>query len=202
MKETQTNQERLMEMARGQSMFTAREVRDAGIATSVLTAAVASGELERVNRGVYRHVDASWDENLNISEVAAMAPQAVIVLLSALNFHGIGTHPAHHVWIQLKNNAVTPRIEYPPIEVVRTSVNGAFSEGVECHELNGINVPVTTPSRTVADCFKHRSKLGLELCLEALKEILQSGIPMGEILPFARMNRVENVMMPYLESLS
>lgn len=73
---------------------------------------------------------------------------------------------------------------------------------MERHDLDGISVPVTTPARTVTDCFKHRNKLGLELCLEALREILQSGIPMNKILPFARMNRVENVMMPYLAALS
>jgi predicted transcriptional regulator of viral defense system len=141
-------------------------------------------------------------EPFEILVPAALAPQAVIVLVSALNFHQIGTHQAHQVWIQLKSNAVTPRIEYPPIEVVRTSIQAAFTEGVECHELNGISVPITTPARTVADCFKHRSKMGMELCLEALKEILHSGTPMSEILPFARMNRVENVMMPYLEALA
>ena len=73
---------------------------------------------------------------------------------------------------------------------------------MKIHELNGIAVPITTPARTVADCFKHRSKLGLELCLEALKQILHSGSTPAEVLEFARMDRVENVMMPYLEAIA
>ncbi|MDF1812484.1 MAG: type IV toxin-antitoxin system AbiEi family antitoxin domain-containing protein [Verrucomicrobiales bacterium] len=91
MTKTPTNAERLIELARSQPMITAKEVRGAGISTSTLAAVVTSGEIVRVNRGVYRHIDAPWDENLNLSELAALAPQAVIVLLSALNFHQIGT---------------------------------------------------------------------------------------------------------------
>jgi predicted transcriptional regulator of viral defense system len=105
------------------------------------------------------------------------------------------------VSIQLKQNAVTPRIGYPALEVIRSTNPKAFDEGVEVHVFNGIEVRITTPARTVADCFKHRSKLGLELCLEALKEILRSGTRPVEIMQYARMNRVEKVMMPYLEAL-
>ena len=129
-------------------------------------------------------------------------PQAIVVLTSALNFHRIGTHQAHSVYILLKQNAVAPRLTYPPIEVVKSIHPEAFTEGVEVHVLNGVKVSVTNPARTVADCFKHRSKLGLELCLEALREVLGAGISPAEILGFARMNRVEKVMMPYLEALS
>jgi len=201
MPKTRTKAELLRQISRKLPILRARDLRAAGINASTLSAAMSSGEIERLSRGVYRHVDAPWDENLSLSEVAARAPQAVIVLLSALNFHRIGTHQAHRVWIQLRQNAVTPRIAYPPIEVVRSRNPEAFVAGVVTHELNGIPVPITTPARTVADCFKHRGKLGLELCLEALREVLRSGTPMSEILSHARMNRVENVMMPYLEAM-
>ncbi|HIG30275.1 MAG TPA: transcriptional regulator [Verrucomicrobiales bacterium] len=196
-----TKADLLLEFARKRALFRAKDLREVGISTSTLSSAIASGAIERVNRGVYRHVDAPWDENLNLSEVAARSPRAVIVLISALNFHHIGTQQAHRVWIQLKQNAVTPRIGYPPIEVVRARDPRAFSEGVNMHELNGIPVSITNPARTVADCFKHRNKLGLELCLEALRETLRSGIKPAEVLSFARMNRVENVMMPYVEAM-
>jgi predicted transcriptional regulator of viral defense system len=196
-----TKAELLLELAKKRPLLRARDLREAGISASTLAAAVDSGVIERINRGVYRHVDAPWDENLNLSEVAARASKAVIVLISALNFHRIGTHQAHRIWIQLKQNAVTPRIGYPPIEVIRARDPRAFTEGIEVHELNGIPVPITTPARTVADCFKHRNKLGLELCLEALREVLRSGSSADEILGFARMNRVENVMMPYVEAM-
>ena len=192
----------LNEFARNRPLLRAKELRAAGFSASTLSSALEAGILERVSRGVYQHASAPWDEHLNLSEVIARVPKAVIVLTSALNFHGIGTHQASAVSILMKQNAVTPRIEYPPIEVIRTSDPRAFTEGVETHDLNGIAVPVTSPARTVADCFKHRSKLGLELCLEALREILGSGTTASEILVFARMDRVEKIMMPYLEAIA
>lgn len=191
----------LMELAGQRPLLRASDVRCAGVSSSILSRAVREGALEQVNRGLYRRPDAPWDEHLALSEVAARVPQAIVVLVSALNFHQIGSHQAHAVSIQLKQNAVTPRIGYPALEVIRSTNPKAFDEGVEEHVLNGIEVRITTPARTVADCFKHRSKLGLELCLEALKEVLRSGTRPVEIMQYARMNRVEKVMMPYLEAL-
>jgi predicted transcriptional regulator of viral defense system len=196
-----TQFETLMELAGKQPLLKASDVRAAGVSGSTLTRAVRDGALEHVGRGLYRRPDAPWDEHLALSEVAARVPQAIIVLVSALNFHQIGSHQAYAVSIQLRQNAVTPRIEYPALEVVRSTNPQAFSEGVSVHVLNGISVKITTPARTVADCFKHRSKLGLELCLEALKETLRSGTQPAEIMNYARMNRVEKVMMPYLEAM-
>jgi len=190
-----------MELARGEPLLRAVTVRKAGLSSVTLTRALRSGALEQVSRGLYRLPDAPWDEHLALSEVAARVPQAVIVLVSALNFHQIGSHQAHAVSILLRQNAGTPRIDYPSLDVIRSSKPQAFTEGVEVHTLNGITVKITTPARTVADCFKHRSKLGLELCLEALKEVLRSGIQPAEIMNHARMNRVEKVMMPYVEAM-
>jgi len=201
MKLQSTQYESLMELARGEPLLRAVTVRKAGLSSVTLTRALRSGALEQVSRGLYRLPDAPWDEHLALSEVAARVPQAVIVLVSALNFHQIGSHQAHAVSILLRQNAGTPRIDYPSLDVIRSSKPQAFTEGVEVHTLNGITVKITTPARTVADCFKHRSKLGLELCLEALKEVLRSGIQPAEIMNHARMNRVEKVMMPYVEAM-
>lgn len=202
MSEFITKAQRLIEFVKDRSVLRARELREAGIGSATLAAAVAAGTIERVSRGIYRHVDSEWDENEHLSEVLARVPQAVVVLISALNFHGIGTHQAHSVYLLLKQNAVKPRITYPPIEIVQSSIPEAFTEGVTVHRLNGIDVPITDPARTVADCFKHRSKLGLELCLEALKEVHRSGTTPAELLGYARMNRVEKIITPYLEALS
>jgi len=201
MKLQSTQYESLMELARGEPLLRAVTVRKAGLSSVTLTRALRSGALEQVSRGLYRLPDAPWDEHLALSEVAARVPQAVIVLVSALNFHQIGSHQAHAVSILLRQNAGTPRIDYPSLDVIRSSKPQAFTEGVEVHTLNGITVKITTPARTVADCVKHRSKLGLELCLEALKEVLRSGIQPAEIMNHARMNRVEKVMMPYVEAM-
>jgi predicted transcriptional regulator of viral defense system len=196
-----TKAECLIQLAMDHPVLRARQLREAGIGSATLAAAVEAGIIERVSRGIYRHVDSEWDENEHLSEVVARVPQAVVVLLSALNFHGIGSHQAHAVYLLLKQNAVKPRITYPPIEIVRSSIPEAFIEGVETHRLNGVDVSITDPARTVADCFKHRSKLGLELCLEALKEVHRAAVTPAELLRYARMNRVEKVITPYLEAL-
>jgi predicted transcriptional regulator of viral defense system len=198
----ETKAERLLQLARTHQILRARDLREAGIGSATIAVAVASGAIERISRGVYRPKDAPWDENLNLSEVLARVPQAVVVLTSALNYHQIGTHQAHAVHILLKQNSVPPRLSYPPVQVVKSINPRAFTEGVEVQVLNGVKVPVTNPARTVADCFKHRSKLGLELCLEALREVLRAGTPPAEILDYARMNRVEKIMIPYMEALS
>ena len=200
-----TEQQRLLELALNRSLLKESDIRDQGISRMAVSRAVAKGELERLSCGLYRHPDAEWDEHLSLSEVAARAPKAVIVLVSALQFHQIGTQQAHAVWIQIRNNAVPPRITYPVIEVVKTSISEAFSTGVQKHRLNDIDVPITTPARTVVDCFKYRRRVGLELCLEALKDLLNSKqhrTNPAEIMELAALQRVSSIIRPYLEALA
>ncbi len=192
----------LTDLSRKRPLLRAKEARESGISTATLSRAVKQGHLERIERGLYRRPGSELDEHQSLSEVAARIPQGVIVLISALNFHQIGTHQAHAVWVQLKINAVTPKIDYPPISIVRTSLPRAFKAGVETHELNGVPVRITTPARTVADCFKHRRKLGLELCIEALREVVHDHAKPAEILKHAAMNRMEKIMVPYIEALA
>jgi len=199
-----TEQKRLLQLALSRSLLKDRDIREQGISSMAVSRAVATGELERLGYGLYRHPDAQWDEHLSLSEVAARVPQAIIVLVSALQFHQIGTHQAHSVWIQLRNNAVPPRITYPPIEVVKTGIDAAFTSGIQTHRLNDIDVQITTPARTVVDCFKYRRRVGLELCLEALKDLLTGKLhraTAADIMEFARIQRVTSVIQPYLEAL-
>ena len=199
-----TQQQRLRQLALSRSLLTETDIREQGISSMAVSRSVATGELERLSCGLYRHTDAKWDEHLSLSEVAARVPQAVIVLVSALQFHQIGTHQAHSVWIQLRNNAVPPRIAYPPIEVVKTGISEAFFNGIQTHHLNDIDVQITTPARTVVDCFKYRRRVGLELCLEALKDLLaskQHRATPADIMEFATLQRVSSVIHPYLQAL-
>ncbi|MCC5835104.1 MAG: type IV toxin-antitoxin system AbiEi family antitoxin domain-containing protein [Opitutales bacterium] len=201
----ETEHQQLLKLARSRSLLRESEIRAQGLSSTVVSRAVAKGHLERLGRGLYRHPEARWDEHLSLSEVAARAPHAVVVLVSALQFHQIGTHQAHSVWIQLRNNGVPPRISYPPIEVVKTGIDEAFSKGVKTHHLNDIDVRITTPARTVVDCFKYRRRVGLELCLEALKDLLASSrhrTTPAEIMEFAKLQRVSSVIQPYVEALS
>lgn len=191
----------LLKLARDSGLLREEALRKAGISSTVLSQAVKAGEIIRLARGVYHHPEAELDENLSLSEVAARVPQAVITLLSALQFHQLGTQQPHAVWILLKQNAVTPRIDYPQIEVVRSKVVAAFSEGVVTHSLNDIPTQITDPARTVVDCFKYRNRVGLDVGLEALKEILRKGVKPSQIMAYAKTQRVTSVMRPYLDAL-
>lgn len=199
-----TEQEHLLKLAGRHVLLREREIQRAGISSMAVTRAVRAGKLERINRGLYSLPDAPWDENLNLSEVAARVPRAVIVLVSALRFHQIGTQQPHSIYILIRNNAVAPRIDYPPVEIVKSGIDAAFTSGVEVHRLNDIEVPITSPGRTVVDCFKYRNRLGLDVCLEALKEVLWAKhhrVTPAELMEFAKLQRVSSVILPYLESL-
>jgi predicted transcriptional regulator of viral defense system len=196
----QTKTTELLEIARTKLLRVA-DVRRAGLPTSLLSRLVAQGRLARVGRGVYRHPEAELDENESLSVVAAQVPNCVVVLLSALRFHRIGTHSPNAVWIQRPVGTRPPAFRYPPVEIVYTRLDKAFEFGVEAHQLNGVEVLITTPARTIADCFKHREKIGLEACLEALREIVPTQASAAEVLKFSKMVRVESVMLPYLEIL-
>ncbi|MCF6314503.1 MAG: type IV toxin-antitoxin system AbiEi family antitoxin domain-containing protein [Verrucomicrobiales bacterium] len=191
----------LQQLARESCLLRDEQLREAGISSTVISQAVKTGKLIRLSRGVYHHPEAELDQYLSLSEVAARVPQAVITLLSALQFHQIGTQQPHAVWILLKQNAVTPRIDYPQLEVVRSKVASAFSKGVVTHSLNDIPTQITNPARTVADCFKYRSRVGLDVCLEALKDVLSQGVKSTEIMDYAKAQRVSSVIRPYLDAL-
>ena len=191
----------LLRLARESRLLREEKLREAGISSTVISQAVKAGELIRLSRGIYHHPEAELDENLSLSEVAARVPHAVITLLSALQFHQIGTQQPHAVWILLKQNAVTPRIDYPAIEVVRSKVPASFSDGVDTHTLNDIPIRITDPARGVVDCFKYRNRVGLDVCLEALKDILKKGVKPTQIMGYAKAQRVSSVIRPYLDAL-
>jgi len=191
----------LQRLAKESCLLREERLREAGISSTVISQAVKAGELIRLSRGVYHHPEAELDESLSLSEVAARVPHAVITLLSALQFHQIGTQQPHAVWILLKQNAVTPRINYPSIEVIRSKMTESFCEGVVTHSLNDIPTQITDPARTVVDCFKYRSRVGLDVCLEALKEILNKGVKPTQIMTYAKTQRVASVIRPYLDAL-
>ena len=180
-----------------------RELRAHDLTDSAVTRLTRAGVLERVGRGLYRRVEAKVTEQHDLQMVMAKAGRAVVVLISALRFHGLGTQTPREVWLQIPANARPPALPWPPVRVVRTRLPAAFTDGVEVHDLGGIRVPVTNPARTVADCFKHRRQIGMEACLEALRELLARDRQiMPELTKYARMNQVLRVMQPYLEAMS
>jgi predicted transcriptional regulator of viral defense system len=167
-----------------------------------LTRLVRQGRLERVGRGLYASPGRLASEHGSMAEVAHRHSQAVVCLLSALRVHGLTTQSPFELWLAIPNKSRAPRIDYPPLRIVRFSGVG-LTEGVEEHRIDGVAVRVTSLERTVADCFKFRNKIGLDVALEALRESWAARrVTMDELWRYAVQCRVANVMRPYMESLS
>jgi predicted transcriptional regulator of viral defense system len=129
-------------------------------------------------------------------------PQGVICLLSALRVHGIGTQAPFEVWLAIEERAPIPRLDHPKVRPVRMS-RESFTDGIERLPIDGVSVPVFNAAKTVADCFKFRNKIGIDVALEALRDgWTQRKFSMEEIWHFATIDRVANVMRPYLESVA
>lgn len=159
------------------------------------------GRVERVGRGLYRRVEASITEHDTVARVCAQAPQAVVCLLTALAVHGLGTQSPREVWIALDRRARKPRFSGVRVRVVRFS-GPMMRYGVVEQQLQGITVRITSPARTVVDCFRYRNKVGLDVALEVLKDALSSrkaSVP--EIMRAAEMCRARTVVLPYVEAL-
>jgi predicted transcriptional regulator of viral defense system len=145
--------------------------------------------------------DAELDRNHSLAEACKRVPHGVVCLLSALQFHELTTQAPFEVWLALGEKARLPRVEYPPLRIFRFS-GPALTTGVEEHRVEGVPVKVYGPAKTVADCFKYRNKVGLDVALEALRDCWrQRRATMDEIWRAAQVCRVANVMRPYLESL-
>lgn len=161
---------------------------------------VEKGVLTAEGRGIYRRTDIELTEHHSLAEVTLIAPNAVICLLSALHFHGLTTQSPFEVWVALDVKARKPKIESPPIRVVRFSGSRA-TFGVEHHTVEGVDVRVTSLAKTVADCFRYRNKIGLDVALEALREYKSRRCSMDELYKAMVICRVDNVARPYLEAI-
>lgn len=155
----------------------------------------------RVGRGRYTASDHPVTENHGLALAGAAVPRGVICLLSALSFHGVGTQLPADVWVAIDRRARRPALGYPRLRVVRFG-GKSLVEGVEVHRIEGQPVKVYGVAKTVADLFKYRNKIGVDVALEALRDAWrQQRFTMDEIDRYARVCRVERVLRPYLESL-
>ncbi|WP_029890668.1 type IV toxin-antitoxin system AbiEi family antitoxin domain-containing protein [Polycyclovorans algicola] len=191
-----------LELARRAGLLRARDLKARGLPTVVLTRLVAAGKIQRVARGLYSLPNKQVSEHRSLAEVALRVPRGVICLLSALRVHEIGTQAPFEVWLAVPNNVVAPRLDQPALRVIRMS-ESTLSAGVDRVMVDGITVPVFCVAKTVADCFKYRNKIGIDVALEALHEGWRlKRFTMDELARYATINRVANVMRPYLESLT
>lgn len=183
-------------------MFRARDLEAAGLSRALLQRLVREGLLTRRARGLYMLADAPFTEHDTLAEVSARVPHGVICLLSALHFHGLTTQNPPEVWIAIDHKARPPRTPELPLRVVRFS-GQARTAGIDHHMMQGVSVPIYNPAKTVADCFKFRQKIGLDIAIEALRECLhERRATIDKLWHYAEICRVRNVMRPYLESLT
>lgn len=193
--------QRALDLARRHGTLAASEASEAGIHAQVLTRLVATGALVRVARGQYRLPEAPVTEHHALALASVAVPEGVVCLLSALAFHEIGTQVPSRVWMALDRRARRPALEWPPLEIVRFG-GQSLTSGVETHEVERVPVRVYSPAKTVADLFKYRNKLGLDVALEALKEVWRERrVSVAELNQYARICRVDRVMRPYLEAV-
>jgi len=197
-----TATDRLLDLVRTQGLVRPNDLAPLGIPRVALTRAVRRGQLERVGRGLYGLMARPVSAHGTLAEVALRVPKGVICLLSALRFHGLTTQAPFEVWLAIDNKAAIPKMDYPPLRINRFS-GAALTGGIEEHVVDGVTVRVTSVAKTVADCFKYRNKIGLDVALEALREAWKNKrITSDEIWLYAKIDRVANVMRPYLESLA
>ena len=172
-----------------------------GLHPRTLYAMRDAGVLEQLSRGLYRLAELPPLGAPDLVAVARKVPGGVVCLISALAFHELTTQIPHAVYVALARGTEPPRLDYPPVRMFWFT-GEAFTEGVEIHTLDHVSVPVYSPAKTLADCFKYRHKLGLDVVIEALKLYRQrQQMRLDELLRYARICRVEKVMQPYLEAL-
>ncbi|WP_449328153.1 type IV toxin-antitoxin system AbiEi family antitoxin domain-containing protein [Sphingopyxis sp. 550A] len=194
---------RAIALARSRGIARARDFREAGIAPSIVKRLCEQGQLVRLARGLYQMADTD-DVNAmhSLAEAARLAPHGVVALLSALQFHELTTQLPHAIWLCFHHKARIPRTLPFRVEAVRAS-GEAFEAGRMTAQIEGVTVPIYDPAKTIVDCFKYRSRVGLDVAIEALRDGLrQRKATHADLWRYAAICRVQNVMRPYLESLS
>ncbi len=196
-----TRSERVIGLVREAGVLRPRDLAAHGIARDELVRLYHKGALQRSARGLYTLADAAVTEQHTLAEACKRVPAGVICLLSALRFHDLTTQEPFEVWLALDPKARRPRADELPLRIVRFS-GQALTEGIEEHSIEGVSARVYNPAKTVADCFKYRHKIGLEVALEALREAWQQQrCTMDDLWRYAKVCRVANVMRPYMEAL-
>lgn len=191
----------IMRMAHNAGMIRALEVREAGLHSEYLRGLCRDGRLVRTGRGLYALPDSNITEHHSIAEACKRVPHGIICLLSALSYHDIGTQHPHEVWMTIDRAKRKPRVEYPPIRTFRSS-GPALVGGIEEIEIEGVPVRIYSPAKTVADCFKYRNRVGIDVAIEALREGWQARLlTVDELVRHARMCRVLKIMQPYMEAI-
>ena len=198
---TPNHSEQIADLVQRNGLIRARDLVPLQIPRATLTRMVQTGRLMQISRGLYALPEQIRSEFHPFAEVASRSPNGVLCLLSALRFHQLTTQSPHEVWLAIPNKARAPKMEYPPLRIVLFS-GAALTQGIERHRVDGVSIRVYSVAKTVADCFKYRNKIGLDVALEALRESRrEKRATVDELWRYAKVCRVAGVIRPYLESL-
>src|SRR5436190_2874555 len=192
----------VLELARRKGLFRLSEATAAGIHPEYVRRLTTTGELTRIGRGLYAIPAQQATEYHTLAEIAKRVPKGIVCLLTALRFHGLGTQNPREIWLAIDRRAGIPRVDFAPIRIVRIS-GAALTSGVDEQDIESVVVRLTSPARTVVDCFKFRNKIGVDVAVEALREYrrLRKGT-IDELWRQADRLRMTKVMRPYWDAMS
>ncbi len=192
--------EKILSLAKQRGIIRPRDL--GGTPREYLHRLLVKGQLVRLGRGIYSLPNGRSTEHHSLAVVAKQAPRSIICLLSALRFHELTTQQPNEIWVAIENKAWVPTVDSVQLRIVRLT-GEALTAGVKTYEIEGVPVRIFNPAKTVADCFKYRNKIGLDVAIEALKDVLkQKKATIDEIDRYARICRVSRIMRPYLEAVA
>jgi len=196
-----TQAEKILELLKGSAFLRSRDLKKHSLSRTALMRLARKGKAVRTERGLYTRPGGPETEHISLLEVAKKIPRGVICLLSALSFHQIGTQDPYQVWIAIGRKSAKPKVRNTAVRIVRFS-EPSLHYGIEEHNILGITLKVTGPAKTVADCFKYRNKIGLDVAIEALREGLRDGrFTSDDLYRAALVCRIWNIMRPYAEAM-
>lgn len=196
-----SRRKKVLTIVRRCGLIRPRDLSAHGVAAWVIYDLLKEGSVKQVGRGLYALTDSSPTERHSYAQAMKRVPNGVICLLSALRFHELTVQNPHEVWIAISRTGWRPKSEGVELRIIRFSGEG-LTAGVEEHHVAGVPVRVTNVARTVADCFKYRNKIGIDVALEALHEgWRKKRLTMDEFWRYAKLDRMTRIVMPYLETL-
>ena len=196
------NPSTLLNLFRIRGVVRPRDIKAHGLHRTELAALLREGKLKKLGRGLYALADRESTGETALATIAIRYPDALFCLLTALQIHGLTTQSPHQVWIAIDPKARAPSLDYPPLRVVRFSGAALTFGATQCVVDGGVPIRVTTVAKTVADCFKYRNKIGLDVALEALRDAWSSKkVTIDALMEAAQVCRVSKVMRPYLDSI-
>jgi predicted transcriptional regulator of viral defense system len=197
----QTKMDELLDLVAEKGILRARDLKEHGIPREYLRRLTERGELVRLGRGLYQHADHDVTAQHSLAEAAKRVPKGVLCLLSALRVHGLTTQNPFDIWMAIGHKDREPTVEHLSLRIVRMS-GEARTEGIETRDIEGVSVPVYGPAKTVADCFKFRSRVGTDVAIEALRDFHRTRAgTMDELWHYAEICRVRTVIKPYMEAI-